>query len=95
LFVADAVRPNGAHNTYRYTGDSGRWIENHFCPACGVAVFFYSEGYSGAIGIAAGCFADSPGTVRDTALTPHRMYWTECKRDWVRGPDGVEEAEQQ
>jgi hypothetical protein len=95
LFPADAVTLAGAHNAYRSTGDSGRWIENHFCPACGVAVFFYSQGFPDAIGIAAGCFADSPDIARDAALTPHRMYWTERKHAWVRGPDGVAQLERQ
>jgi hypothetical protein len=95
LFAADAVTLDGAHNAYRYAGESGRWIENHFCPACGVAVFFYSEGFPGVIGIAAGCFADSPDTARNTALRPQRMYWAERKRDWVCVPDGVEQLERQ
>jgi hypothetical protein len=95
LFAADAVTLDGANNAYRHTGDSGRWIENHFCPACGGAVFFYSEALPGVIGIAAGCFADSRDIARDAALTPRRLYWAARKHDWVSGPDGVAELERQ
>jgi hypothetical protein len=81
VFAADAVTIAGAHGAWRHPGDSGRWIENHFCPVCGVAVFFYSEGFAGMIGVAVGCFADDANAVRDAALTPQRMYWAERKRD--------------
>jgi hypothetical protein len=73
VYAAEAVTLDGGHHAFRHTGDSARSIENHFCPTCGVAVFFYSEGFPGAIGIAAGCFADNPDTARDAALTPQRM----------------------
>lgn len=95
LFAADAVMISGAHNGYRYKGESGRWIENRFCPVCGVAVFFYSEGLPGTVGIAAGCFADDAGAAHDLTLAPQRMYWAERKRDWVRAPEGVEELGRQ
>ncbi len=29
------------------------------------------------------------------ALTPQRIYWAERKREWVRGPEGVEEVGRQ
>jgi hypothetical protein len=95
LFAADDVTISGAHTAFRHTGESGRFVENHFCPACGVAVFFTSEGLPGLIGIAAGCFADDANAAHDAALTPQRMYWAEWKREWVRGPEGVEEVEGQ
>jgi hypothetical protein len=95
VFAADAVTIDGAHKAFRYTGESGRWIENHFCPDCGTAVFFLSEGLPGTIGIAAGCFAGETGGAHDAALTPQRLYWLENKHDWVRGPDGVEALERQ
>jgi hypothetical protein len=95
VYPAAAVTIAGVHNAWRYTGESGRWIENHFCPACGVAVFFSSEGLPGAVGIAAGCFADDAGVAHDSALTPQRIYWAERRRDWVRAPKGVEEVGRQ
>lgn len=95
VFPADAVTMSGAHNGYRYTGESGRWIENHFCPTCGVAVFFTAESLPDSVGIAAGCFADDDDIRRDVALTPQRIYWTERKRDWVLAFAGCEEIVRQ
>jgi hypothetical protein len=95
LFAADAVTISGAHNGHRRIGESGRWIENRFCPSCGVAVLFYSEGLPGAVGIAAGCFADDIEGAHDAALTPQRMYWAERKHGWVGGFGGCEEIRRQ
>lgn len=95
VFAADAVTVAGAHNAYRHTGESGRFVENHFCPACGTAVFFHSEALAGLIGIAAGCFAGGADAAHDMALAPQRMYWAARKRDWVHGPEGVEQWQRQ
>ena len=95
IFDADAVTVAGAHSGFRHTGESGRWIENRFCPACGVAVFFHSEGFPGAVGIAAGCFAEETGVAQDAALTPQRMYWAERKRSWIGRLAGCEEIGRQ
>jgi hypothetical protein len=95
VFGADAVKISGPHHGFRYTGESGRWIENRFCPACGVAVLFYSEALPGTIGIAAGCFADDAGVGHDAALTPQRMYWAERKCGWIGGFAGCEEIGRQ
>jgi hypothetical protein len=86
---------SGEHKAWRQKGDSGQWVETHFCPVCGVTLFFYAEGFPGAIGVPAGCFAEDEATARDGALTPQRMYWAERKREWVRGPEGVEEVGRQ
>jgi hypothetical protein len=90
LFAADAVTIGGTHHGYRYNGESGRWIENRFCPVCGTAVFFISEGLPGTVGIAAGCFAGDADAAHDAALTPQRVYWLEKKNGWVCAPAGVE-----
>lgn len=95
VFASDAVTISGPHKAYRYTGESGRWIENHFCPTCGVAVFFHSEGFADMIGIAAGCFAEEANAAHDIALAPQRMYWTERKQAWLPALDGVEEVSRQ
>ncbi len=58
LFSGDDVAVRGAHKAWRHIGDSGRWVENHFCPQCGITVFFYSEGFAGAIGVPVGGFAE-------------------------------------
>ena len=95
VYPGDAVRISGAHTAWRHIGDSGRWVENHFCPTCGITVFFYSEGFAGAIGVPAGGFAEDDRAAADAALTPQRMYWSSRKRGWVVAPAGIEEMEKQ
>ena len=95
VFSGDDVVVRGEHKGWRHIGESGRWIETHFCPACGITVFFYSEGMPGMIGVPVGSFADDDDAARDAKLAPQRMYWVSSKREWVRGPDGVEQRERQ
>jgi hypothetical protein len=88
IFSAEEVSVTGAHQQYRYTGDSGRWIENHFCPACGGYVFFLGEAFPGHIGI-------NVGAMDEADFAPRRMYWTSRRHRWLGVPDGVEEVETQ
>ena len=77
MFPSAAVTVTGERKTWRYTGDSGRWIENFFCPTCGVAVGFLSEGMPELTGISVGCFADP-----DFA-PPLRLYWASRRHRWL------------
>jgi hypothetical protein len=88
IFKAEAVSVAGAATQYRYTGDSGRWIENNFCPTCGGYVFFRSEGLPGHIGI-------NVGAMEEADFAPRRMYWTSSRHRWLKVPEGVEEVERQ
>jgi len=77
MFPSAAVTIAGEHKRWRYSGDSGRWVENFFCPTCGVAVGFLSEGMPDMTGIAVGCFADP-----DFA-PPLRLYWASRRHRWL------------
>jgi hypothetical protein len=77
MFPGAAVTIAGERKTWRYNGDSGRWIENIFCPTCGIAVGFHSEGMPGLTGISVGCFADP-----DFA-PPLRLYWASRRHRWL------------
>jgi hypothetical protein len=77
MFPSAAVAIAGERKTWRYNGDSGRWIENIFCPTCGIAVGFHSEGMPGLTGISVGCFADP-----DFA-PPLRLYWASRRHRWL------------
>lgn len=77
LFPSDAVTVTGERKRWRHIGDSGRWIENFFCPTCGIAVGFLSEGMPGMTGIAVGCFSDP-----DFA-PPLRLYWASRRHRWL------------
>ena len=77
MYPSAAVTVTGERKTWRYAGDSGRWIENFFCPTCGVAVGFLSEGMPDLTGISVGCFADP-----DFA-PPLRLYWASRRHRWL------------
>ena len=44
----------GAMRSWRRTGDSGRWLDQHFCPACGTLLYMTAEAMPGAISVSAG-----------------------------------------
>ncbi|MEX2165728.1 MAG: GFA family protein [Methyloceanibacter sp.] len=83
LYAESAVTIAGEQRTYRRNGDSGRLIETHFCPTCGVTVFFHAEGLPGLVGIAAGCFADPDFT------KPSRLYWASRHHRWLDLPPSI------
>lgn len=75
---------SGAHRGWRRHGESGRWIDSHFCPTCGYSVFFYGEGFGdGLIGITVGSLSDS-----DFAK-PRRAYWTSRRHSWLQLPPDI------
>ena len=84
LFPLDAVLSiEGEHRSWRRTGESGGWIERHFCPQCGSPVFGYAEGLPGVIQIAVGCLADP-----DFA-PPGRLYWSQHRHGWTAWPQAT------
>lgn len=83
LYSESAVTVEGEQRTYRRIGDSGRAIESHFCPTCGVTVFFRAEAMPGLVGVAAGCFADKHFT------KPSRLYWASRHHHWLDLPETI------
>jgi len=79
----------GEAKTYTRTGESGRTMTLHFCPTCGVSVYFRAEGRPGMIGVHAGCFADPDFPAPNMAL------WTRTKHHWLTLPDVDGTAETQ
>ena len=72
---------DGEPRLYSRSADSGRAVNLHFCPTCGVSVYFRAEARPGLIGVHAGCFADPDFP------TPTHAVWTESKHDWVQLPE--------
>jgi hypothetical protein len=77
VFPSAAVAITGEYKAWRHTGDSGRWIENMFCPTCGIAVAFHAEGFRELTGIPVGGFGDP-----DFA-PPLRLYWASRRHRWL------------
>ena len=79
-FKKEVLNYEGAASTWKRAAESGRQIENHFCPACGTTLYWSLEMRPDHIGVAGGAF--------ETPLPePARAIWTEEKHDWVIFPD--------
>jgi len=88
IYRPDAVVMEGERKVWRHYGDSGRWIDNYFCPTCGNTV--YTAGEIGPeIGIAVGCFADPDFP------PPKRIYWASRKHHWLTLPAETEAMDTQ
>jgi hypothetical protein len=83
IYAESTVTTSGEGNTYRRSGDTGRFVDTHFCPTCGVTVFFHAEGLPGMVGLAAGCFADP------SFAPPSRLYWASRHHHWLDLPEMV------
>lgn len=70
----------GEAKSYTRTGDSGHTMTLHFCPTCGVSVYFHAEVRPGMTGIHAGCFADPDFPAPDMSL------WTRSRHHWLTLP---------
>ncbi|HLC08152.1 MAG TPA: GFA family protein [Methyloceanibacter sp.] len=77
IYPESAVTIAGERRAWRRHGDSGRFVDNHFCPTCGVSVYFHAEGLPGLVGIAVGCFADA------AFAKPARLYWGSRRHRWL------------
>jgi hypothetical protein len=77
IYPESKVSVEGEYRTWRRQSDSGRFLDNAFCPTCGASVFFRAEAQSGRIGVAVGCFADSDFG------RPARLFWGSRRHHWL------------
>jgi hypothetical protein len=82
---AAVVAIEGKGTLWRRSSDSGRHIDNYFCPTCGSTLYWYAEAAPDTIGIAGGNFADPDFE------PPTYAVWSETKHPWVRFPTGCKE----
>ena len=67
----------GVYTTWRRTSESGRWLENCFCPTCGSLVFGHAEHDPDAINVSVGNFAEP------SFPPPGYAIWNSFKHSWV------------
>lgn len=70
---------SGETKTWGRIAESGRKVENHFCPECGTCLYWTLEFRPDHVGVAYGCF-------RTPAPEPMRAIWMQEKHDWVHFP---------
>lgn len=84
VFAHEAIdRIDGERRTWRRGSDSGRWVEQTFCPTCGTLLFMEGEGLPGAITVSVGSFADP-----DFA-PPAKMFRTVRSHGWYALDAGI------
>ncbi len=70
----------GAKRGWKRKADTGREIENFFCPTCGTTLYWTLEMRPDYVGVSYGLF--------DTALPdPIRVIWTEQQHSWPMFPE--------
>ena len=75
----------GERRLFRRRAESGREVDQWFCPTCGTTLFWCGAGADpmAGLGVAVGCFADP-------AFPPPRLVaWCVGAADWVAFPDGT------
>jgi hypothetical protein len=83
------VRTQGLSTPWRRIAESGRWIDNHFCPVCGSSVFGFAELDRDSICVSIGSFADA------SYPAPEYSIWERHKHAWIRTPDGCQTMDTQ
>ena len=79
-FRKDTLTITGNTSSWKRTADSGRELENFFCPDCGSTLYWTLEMRPDYMGVAFGMF-DEP------LPDPVRAIWTEAQHDWVSFPE--------
>jgi hypothetical protein len=54
----ERVAIEGNYRSYERSSDDGGWVRQHFCPTCGVMVFYEIELRPGIVSVPVGAFAD-------------------------------------
>jgi hypothetical protein len=76
-FAKAQVRTEGPSKVYVGGSDSGRKIEQHFCPDCGSTVYWRAEYVPDFTGVAFGTFADP------SMAWPTLSVWETTRHSWV------------
>ncbi|TYT26716.1 GFA family protein [Luteimonas viscosa] len=83
-FPAATVAIEGRSTEYVRIGDEGGRARFHFCPVCGVTVFYRPEALPDMVAIPVGTFADPGFPPPTVSVYEDRMH------AWVRLPEGIE-----
>jgi hypothetical protein len=84
FYAIDSVGISGASTEFIRTGDSGRKVRMHFCPACGSTVYWKPDAAPSIIGVAVGALADP------AFAPPILSVFEQSKHAWVRLDDVAE-----
>ena len=83
-FAANSVTIAGTSTAFVRVGDEGSRSTFHFCPTCGVTVYYITEGHEDSVIIPVGVFADP------TFPAPTFSVYEERMHTWVKVPEDIE-----
>ncbi len=83
-YARENVTVTGASTVFRRVGDEGTGALFHFCPVCGVTVYFEFEVMEGFLAIPVGAFADPGFPAPTVSVYESRMH------SWVVPPADAE-----
>jgi len=86
---AAQVMISGESRSWQRPAQEGRTLTYHFCPTCGVALYWRADFSPGHIGIGGGNFPDME------FARPTRAYWQEQCPDWVHHLDQIKRLARQ
>lgn len=72
---------------HRRTADSGRWLDDHFCPTCAAILFYRFEWKPQVVGVPVGMIDGWEGAA------PDRAVFLCNQPPWVVLPEGIERFE--
>lgn len=75
----------GETKSWRRTGSSGGWLEQHFCADCGSVIFMTAEVLKDAISLSVGCLEDPDFP------PPQMLHWPQRRHQWLC-LEGIPEA---
>lgn len=88
-FRKTQMNTRGASTTWGRSADSGRALENHFCPTCGTTLYWTLDMRPDHVGVAYGAFdTDPPDPIR-VIWTDEKHHWTGFPKDWPQFPQGT------
>lgn len=75
------IADEGERRRFRRITDSGRWMDQIFCPTCGTLIYMEAEVLGDEIVVSVGCFGEP-----DFA-SPATIFWSQRRHGWYE-PDG-------
>lgn len=90
-FLKTRMKVDGRACSWEREADSGRRIENFFCPTCGTTLYWTLQMRPDHIGVGYGLFeTDLPDPIR-VIWTEQQHPWAEFPSEWPRFPKGTPE----
>ena len=86
-FVVSSVTVAGASKAFVRVGDEGTRTTFRFCPECGSAVYYTTEGLEDSVGVPVGAFADPQFP------SPRFSVYEERMHGWVSLPPDIEQMD--